>query len=215
MKRFDYESVVFDMADKIRPFAKISTTPPTGRPSKKELSRIKHVEWIVAVMQDYGQRCNGLKWEWHSPEPTVARGSINLLTLPEIYGDCKGLVYHGYPDEDPRLTSFKPVDLFAPDTCVGLYHDEHSNPELCYYEFGEQPCPLGIDIQGYFTLLGMTLGVFRWQQLLLEAAALPADVSYQAEGVTAQRVVATLAHLHPVFDLADFTATFRQLRRKQ
>lgn len=212
MKANYYRDIAWEMAKVLDSFADLHTVQRPGL-TKKIVAHISHAEWISPVMLDYGQRLNGLKWEWESSTLLSARGSINLLTLPEIYGDWKGLVYFGQADEDPRLASFKPVDLYAPDICVGLYHDERADPELYYYEFGEQPYPLGIDVQGYFQLLSQTLGVLHWPKLLLEAAALPDDIPYEPGSVTTRDVATCLPQLLPAFNLADFIATYRQLRR--
>jgi hypothetical protein len=212
MENIDYRDVAIRTGKAISSCAELHTAQ---RPilTKKELAGLQPAEWIAPVMLHYGKHLNGLRWEWESTEPVVARGSINLLTLPEIYGDWKGLVYYDDPDEDPRLATFKPVDLYAPDSCVGLYHDERADPALYYYEFGEEPYALGIDVQAYFQLLSQTLGIMHWPLLLLEAAALPPDAPYQPQSGTTRDVAEELPKLYPAFDLADFIATYRQLRR--
>ena len=163
-------------------------------------------------MLDYGRRRNGFGVTWHTTGKPSYNGSINLLPLHKIYGgEWEGTVYHGTPDEDPRLRTFKPVDLFAPDTCVGVYHDERRDARLFYYEFGEEPQPLGLDVQGYYQLLPFSLGFFHWQNALLELASLAPDAVYAPYDNSARRFVDTMPTIHPTFDLQAFVAAYRQV----
>ncbi len=216
MDKIDYKEISWQMARLIESVATVEDSQSWGRVLKKEWREMPHVEWIPEVMLDYGQRHNGFGVTWRTVGQPSYYGSIHLLPLHVLYGgDWEGTVYHGTPDEDPRLRTFKPVDLFAPDTCVGLYHDERADPELYYYEFGEEPEPLGLTIAGYYQLLAMSLGFFHWQRALLELATLAPAAPYVPYAHSARRFAEAMPALNPAFDLQAFAAAYQRLRLSQ
>ena len=216
MEKIEYRNISRQVGRLIEAVATVENAQSYGGVTKKELQKIPHADWIPEIMLDYGRRRNGFGVTWRTAGNPSYNGAINLLPLTKIYGgDWAGTVYHGTPDEDPRRRCFKPVDLFAPDTCVGLYHDEHADPQLYYYEFGEEPSPLGLDVQGYYQLLPYSLGFFHWQRLLLELASLAPDAPYTPYDGTARRFAQAMPALLPDFDLSALVAAYRRVRLPQ
>jgi hypothetical protein len=185
-----------------------------------DLAQIPHPEWVPLSIQQYAGDVNGLLWRWHSHDgQPEAQGGFELLTLQEIYlSNWKGVVY--FDSDTPnkvRMQTFKPVDFFIDEACVGLFHDERADPELYLYTFEDKPEPLGVDIGGYLQLLTLSLGFYYWQLLVIELARpnsprpyVPARDAHRNQDLL--DFVDTMSQLYPPFNLEAFVALYDQVR---
>jgi hypothetical protein len=187
--------------------------------SPATLGKRLHPEWIPAQFIEYALENNGYSLTWRSrgdrPELPACYGSIRLLPIRTIFGDWKGHVYFGWPEEPARRRAFKVVDAFVGEACVGLYHDEHRDPGLYYYAFGEgeEPHPLHVDLKGYLRLLNYTMGYEYWQLAIL--SLLPDDGRnpvYRSEDDFTSRFRLTMSAWVPDFSYDEFVALFEEVK---
>jgi hypothetical protein len=191
-----------------------------SRATKRVFGKIAHFEWVPPQMVACSRDSNGSKiaWETRSDQAPYASGGIHLLPIDQIYQDWKGIVYFDYPESDPaqqRLETFKIVDFFVSEACVGLYHDAQQDPELFLYSFEGLPQPLGVDVKGYMQLLTLSLGYYYWQQLLVELTVAPTTTSFSPKGTTAQRFVQEMSLLSPDFTLEAFIQLYEKVRLRR
>lgn len=189
-----------------------------------DLARIPHPEWVPYCMQEYGGDLNGwiLRWQTREGQAPAASGQIKLLSLPEIYRDWEGMLYFDFDSAERRAKfgTFKIVDFFADEACVGLYHDERADPALYLYTFEDEPEPLGVDIRGYLHLLTQSLGFSYWQYLLVELARPTAGARQRpfipqrgtVSGNMAVEFVTAMSALLPDFNLEAFLQLYDQVR---
>ena len=206
-------------------FQEVELSTGGGLAHDTDLARIPHAEWVPYCMQEYGGDLNGrlLRWETRPGQVPAVSGQINLLPLPEIYRDWEGMLYFDFdsPERRARFQTFKIVDFFANEACVGLYHDERADPALYLYTFEDEPEPLGVDIRGYLHLLTQSLGFPYWQYLLVELfqhrgqAQSFAPQRGTVSGNMATEFVEGMSALLPTFNLAAFTALYEQVRLPQ
>lgn len=188
--------------------------------TKKSWAKVPNREWVSTQVADFADTVGGRELSWRTPADDSGRpacaGGVNFLPVEEIYADWEGSVYFGFPEENPRLRQFKPVDYCQPEAFVGLYHDEAKSPALYYYAPGEgqEPYPLQLDLEGYVQLLPYTLGYEHWQLALLEL--LPDDdrnPAHRLESVT-PALRRDLNAWYPDFDYDAFVARYQEVRMR-
>lgn len=208
-------------------------TPPLqySPPTKRELAKIEHLDWVPASILNFSQEFNGFRVRWTTtaeqqaryPERAQrglreARGRIEFMRLQDMYGSWEGVVYFDdQPLENERLRAFKVVDMFSDEAGVGLFHDAQQEAQLYLCVFGEEePEPLGVDFEGYLQLLTLTLGHVYWPYLLRDVHqhfAYQPDEPYTAPtNASAQQCAAELSTLVPEFSLDAFVQHYLQLR---
>ena len=186
--------------------------------TKKKLAAFRS-EGVPEVVLLYGQHTGGLRVDWQARGGVRLEGSINLLPVERIYGPLDPDEFLVLPEDSPAVHHFRPVDMFKPDACVGLIHDERRSPELYYYDESERdPVALDLDLQGYISLLQFTWGFLNWQLLLLARASpagqarpfrLPPD-SLASNSIGED--LPLMAQQNPDWDLDAFVAHYDQVK---
>ncbi|GAB3825757.1 hypothetical protein GCM10028821_07070 [Hymenobacter jeollabukensis] len=162
---------MFTVYDELDRHMEMPWSQPYGVLKKKQLAAFQ-AEGIPEVVLLYGRYVNGLRADWQARGGVRLEGSINLLPVERIYGPLDPDEFLVLPEDAPELHHFRPVDMFKPDACVGLLHDERRSPQLYYYDESDRDLePLDLDLQGYISLLQFTWGFLNWQLLLLELAS--------------------------------------------
>lgn len=209
---------VVDTSEACHEIFEMTETRFFPRATKKSWTKVPHREWVPAQLVTYAETVGGQRRVWRTPSDESGRpacvGGFNFLPVEEIYADWADSVYFGFPEENPRLSQFKPVDYCQPEAFVGLYHDEEKSPALYYYAPGEgqEPYPLQLDLEGYVQLLPYTLGYAHWQLALLEL--LPDDGRNPAHRLApvTPALRRDLSAWYPDFDYDAFVARYHELR---
>ena len=184
----------------------------------QELAQVPHLDWVPVALLEFLRLRNGVTVRWHLDNVTTGQrieGKVDIRPIQHIYGDWKDIVYFGHEPAAwlARMQTFKIVDFFADEACVGLFHTPAKDPELHYYDFGSDTSPLGVDFQGYLALLAHTLGYRYWQLLLLELdAPTPATRPWHPQRPQTQELVQGLQQYVPGFDLQAFVARYDAVR---
>jgi hypothetical protein len=210
---------------------------PTGSfapPTKRELAKIPHPEWIPEQIKAFWDFFNGYRFAWTTTPAQQeqykdrehrrlrnATGRIDLQRLQDIYSSWEGVVYFkDQPLENERLRDFKVIDMFADEAGVGIYHDERRDPELYLCGFSEyDPEPLGVDFEGYLQLLTLSLGNQNAPYMLRELneyfTRQPALAFITPQNPSAQYFVYEMTALVPDFSQEAFVALYDQVRLRR
>jgi hypothetical protein len=108
---------------------------------------------------------------WHHDdyqEINQACGKINILPIETVLGNWEGIVWFKENPDDYGLKDFKIFDFFVDEACVGFYDLPKKNEELYFLYFEDAPVSLGLNIEGYIEMLGMSYGFFYWQKAIIE-----------------------------------------------
>lgn len=205
-------------------FLLLSPRASYAKPTKKEIARMDHPEWISPTMWAYCEFGNGVDLSWTVPEELEEQypecsGRLALRRMQEIYGSWEGIVYFEEfmsPDQE-RLRHFKIVDMNTEEAGVGFYHDAQQDPVLYYLSFGDgPPLPLGVDFVGYVKLLTLSLGYGYWPLLLVELyrhfTQHPDQPFPGPQHLTARQFVHDMTALYPAFSLEAFVQLYDQVR---
>ncbi|MCC3157080.1 hypothetical protein LJ737_07510 [Hymenobacter sp. 15J16-1T3B] len=213
-----------------QPVPPLQYAPPT----KRELAKMEHLDWVPASILNFSQEFNGFRVRWTTTAEQQARyteraqrglrqarGRIEFKRLQDMYGSWEGVVYFAdQPLDNARLRAFKVVDMFSDEAAVGLFHDAQQEAQLYLCVFGEEePAPLGVDFEGYLQLLTLTLGHVYWPYLLRDVhqhfTLQPAEPYTAPTNASAQQCAAELSALLPDFSLDAFVACYDQVRLRR
>jgi hypothetical protein len=186
--------------------------------TKKQLLSAK-ADGIPEVMLAYGRQRNGDLLEWQAHSGLGLTGCINLLPLQQIYRSPAPDELYIAADDEPELHQFRPVDIFKADACIGLLHNDQRSPRLVYFDENDRRVvSLEVDIQGYMSLLMLSLGFLNWQSLLVELASPRGQIrpfTLEADTVHCnilRRILPVFAQVFPAFDLNAFVDCYDQVK---
>jgi hypothetical protein len=214
MEPYNFRDAAGNFYSKIKKSTVLTVNKTYRHMTQKQVAQAK-ADRIPPEILSYGASFNGLTMRWNNAEATTY-GSIDIRPVQEIYGpSLEGEIYFGFDGEDPRLRTYRIVDMFKDDASVGLLHDEYRSSELFYYNIDDELQPTGVNLEGYFELLKMSLGAQFWQHLLVVLAS-PAGQARPFQWPTghnahmAQEAVAALEALLPRvwFNLEGFVARY-------
>ncbi|HXV91656.1 MAG TPA: hypothetical protein VD813_00050, partial [Pseudonocardia sp.] len=163
---------------------------------------------VPPSLHAFSHSCNGFELHWQAPghpDPDVA-GGVRILSLAQILQDWEGVVYFAGDPADSVWRSFRPVDFFTDERCVGIFTGEHADDSLHLYTFSDDDTVrLDLDLFGYADLLCAARGFLHWPSAL-------ELVRTGRDSVEAERFRSAMPQLFPGFSWPGFVEAYQALR---
>ncbi|MNJ90969.1 hypothetical protein D3C87_86090 [compost metagenome] len=146
---------------------------------------------------------NGFEASWDYDLDQNLLGRMKILKIEDILADTWEEYFCGAtPDE--KLRSFKPIDFFTEEACVGLVLDGSGEQTMYYHDLGDNELfSLDIDFKSYFELAIDAKMMFGWQRYLVHLIN-PRNYTIDFPE--------KMEKLFPDFELEAFTAKFESRR---
>ncbi len=157
----------------------------------------------------FSHGCDGFELSWDLPDeedPSVS-GRVRLLPLRAVMQDWHGVVYFDDEPADSSWRTFRPVDFFVDEACVGMFTGADVDESLYLWDFShlDEPFRLDLDIFGYVELLCAARGFLYWQRGLR-------TIKGDGDSPEAQRFRTRMPQLFPQFSYAEFSELYQRLR---
>jgi hypothetical protein len=105
-----------------------------------------------------------LKWKTNHGCEFYANGSINILEIPQIFGDWEGITFLPSTPSDSDLRDFKIVDYYLSEYACGIFWGNRM--DLIFHKAeldGSKPLSLDLDVTGYIEMFIASKGYIQWQ----------------------------------------------------
>ncbi len=185
-----------------------------GKEIRKKVAPPKYDDTNQKLISQYNLEpsysfTNGFSIKWRlktEKNQHSFQGSINILPIEEVFGDWEEIVYFDFTEEHDRAKSFKIIDFFMPEACIGIFTDDENDNSLYYHDFEGEFYPLHLDMEGYINMLGLSYGTSGWQMAILihqqGAFSKVIDDAFEKQ----------MINLFPEFKLEEFIASYEEQR---
>jgi hypothetical protein len=127
---------------------------------------------LPAGVEDFYREVGAFRLEWQHTLDEISHGDlsdhgfINILPVPEVFGDWRDVTW--FDEDDQQFRPVKPFDMFVPEACTAFLQPPDDPPAdaVAYHYFGEELCDTGYTFDDYLKRLLASRGYWYWVQTL-------------------------------------------------